>query len=82
MGCVLRHATTSTSSPDRKPAPASVSAAEQTCAAALLAAVASYRARHWPITICGDQIRLSLTHDPIAVLIPTSLATPVARILT
>lgn len=83
-GCVLRHAAGTIPPRDREPAPAPgpVPATTPTGAVARLAAVADYRSWGWPVTLRGDQIRLSLTIDPIAVLIPVPLAGQVIRILT
>ncbi|MGH4014770.1 MAG: hypothetical protein ACRDSL_12760 [Pseudonocardiaceae bacterium] len=81
--CVLSHATTSIPPLDLEPAPVpgAVPADEQTGAAALPTAVADYRSWGWPVTVCRDQIRLSVQHDPIAVMIPAPLAAQVTRIL-
>ncbi len=45
------------------------------------AAAARYQEWGWPVTVRGDQVSLSLTPGPVALIVPVPLATEVTEIL-
>lgn len=85
-GCALRHTAISQTPLDRDAAvyapPMPAPQVEDGRSTSWLAALADYRLWGWPITVRRDQIGLRVGDDPLAVMMPESLAAEVITILT